>query len=217
MIRSALSSKSLSTESCLVSPLNSSLRRRVVLPVRQVYPQPLIPLPPCYLTIPERVAQSGIPQLPSFSTPGYGKEKPRPPASSSSHTHSSNEAIDINPYNSTSPTSANSIPYKRLSSDLAPVLSNSPKRPRIASPSLEKENVFSAFQKGKEREGQTPPPSQHYAQGSLSEATPSTSVHPQSVQTSRRAAVASRSFVYNHKTHTDLQSVIFVLSSFVLY
>lgn len=114
----------------------------------------------------------------------------------------------------TSHTSAASIPNKRSSSDFAPVLPTLPKRPRIAPSCSKKENALSALQKGKERERQTPPPSQHRtfnALGSLSKAASSTSAHPQPAQTFRRADVASRPFDYKYKVHTDLQDVIFVL------
>ena len=161
---------------------------------------------------------SGIPQLPSFSTPGFGKQKPRPPVSTALHTHSSNEAIDISSPGTTSPNSAYSIPHKRMSSDLAPALPNSPKRPRMT-PYSDKENVSSALRKGKEREGQSPTPSQHYIRyvpDFSSDATPSTSsLHPQTAQISRRIATAPRSFTYNYKVHSDLQDVNFVLPLFV--
>ena len=160
------------------------------------------------------VAQSGIPQLPSFSTPGFGKQKPRPPPSSALHAHSSNEALDISSSDPISPSSALSIPHKRLSSELAPPLPTSPKRPRIA-PCSDKENTFSAPRKGKEREGRSPPPSQSYTfhvSGPLAEITSTSSALD---SPSRRVAIASRSFIYDYKVHSDLQEVISMLLLFV--
>ncbi|KAI0282595.1 hypothetical protein BGY98DRAFT_92063 [Russula aff. rugulosa BPL654] len=160
---------------------------------------------------------TGNQQVSSFATPGYGKQKPRPPVSSALHANSSDEAIDISSPATTSPTSACSIPHKRLSSDLAPALPNPPKRPRMA-PSFNKENLSLPLRKGKEREGESPTPSQHpisYAQEYSSNATPSSSsVHPQAAPISRRIA-APRPFTYHYKVHSDLQDVTFVLSSFV--
>jgi hypothetical protein len=156
--------------------------------------------------------------LPSFSTPGFGKQKPRPPVSTALHTHSSNEAIDISSPGTTSPNSACSIPHKRSSSDLAPAPPNPPKRPRIA-PYFDKENVSSALRKGKEREGYSPTPSQRYtcyAPDISSNAAPSSSsVRPQTAQSSRRIPAAPRHFTYSYKVHSDLQDVIFVLSLIV--
>ncbi|KAI0003290.1 hypothetical protein BJV74DRAFT_522518 [Russula compacta] len=161
-------------------------------------------------------AQRGISPLSSFSTPGYGKQRPRPPVPSTLHAHPSNEAIDISTSDTTSPSSASSVPFKRSGSDLAPAPPNSPKRPRVAPPCSDRENVFSALRKGKEREGRSPTPSVHhglYAASSLSEA--SSSLHPQHVLTPRRIVAVSRPFTYKYKVHSDLQDVIFVLSSFV--
>lgn len=153
------------------------------------------------------VAQTGIPQLPSFSTPGYGKQKPRPPASSALHTHSSNEAIDISSPGTTSSTSASSIPYKRSSSELARALPNSPKRPRMA-PCSDKENVSLAHRKGKEREGYSPTSSHRYTPDFLSNATASSSsMHRQTAYISRRIDTAPQPFTYNYKVHSDLQDV----------
>ena len=162
------------------------------------------------------IVPTGNPQVSSFATPGYGKQKPRPPISSALHANSSAEAIDISSPATTSPTSACSIPYKRSSSDLAPALPNSPKRPRMA-PNSNKENLSLALRKGKEREGNLPTPSQHpicYAQDFPSNATPSSSsVHPQAVPISGPIAAAPRPFTY--KVHSDLQDVTFVLSLFI--
>jgi hypothetical protein len=158
------------------------------------------------------IAKSGIPQLPSFSTPGFGKEKPRPPVSLTLHAHSSNETIDISTSATTSSPSARSIPYKRSSFDSVPAPPNSPKRQRTAPPCSDKENVFSAVRKGKEREARSPSPSQPHSSilHSLSEAASSST----SVQASRPVPTSTRRFTYNYKVHSDLQDVICVLSSF---
>ncbi|KAN0105252.1 hypothetical protein V8E52_011240 [Russula decolorans] len=158
---------------------------------------------------------TGSPQVSSFATPGYGKQKPRPPISLALRANSSDEAVDISSTATTSSTSACSIPYKRSSSDLAPALPNSPKRPRVA-PFSNKENLSLAPRKGKERDGNSPTPSQHpicYPQDFPSNATPSSSsVHPEAAPISRRIVAASRRFNYEYKVHLDLQDVIFVLS-----
>ncbi|KAI9508471.1 hypothetical protein F5148DRAFT_1195917 [Russula earlei] len=148
-------------------------------------------------------SRSAIAQLPSFSTPGYGKQKPRPPASLALHTHSSNEAIDISSSGPTSPSSAVSLPHKRSSFELAPALPDSSKRPRIA-PCSDKENTFTALYKGKEREGRSPPSQIYtiYAPVSLSEVTPTSSP-------SGRIGAAFRPFIYKYKDHSDLQAITF--------
>jgi hypothetical protein len=87
-------------------------------------------------------------------------------------------------------------------------------------PFSNKENSSLALRKGKEREGNSPTPSQRpicYTQDFPSNATPTSSyVHPEAAPASRRIAAAPRPFTYNYKVHSDLQDVTFVLSLFVL-
>ncbi|KAI0303432.1 hypothetical protein B0F90DRAFT_1710972 [Multifurca ochricompacta] len=156
------------------------------------------------------VVNGGTHQLASFSTPGYGKQRPRPPASAIHNAHSSSEAIDISISSSdtTSPTSTRLIPYKRSSSDLAPALPVSPKRPKITASDSEKESVCSVIREGKGREVQ-PPPSRHYTPGSPGPL-PGASVtspfaHAQRLKTLRRTATPSRPFTYKYNVHSDLQ------------
>ena len=84
---------------------------------------------------------------------------------------------------------------------------------------INKENLSLPLRKGKEREGESPTPSQHpisYDQEYPSNVTPSSSsVHPQAAPISRRIAAAPRPFTYRYKVHSDLQDVTFVLSLFV--
>jgi hypothetical protein len=84
---------------------------------------------------------------------------------------------------------------------------------------LNKENLSLALRKGKEREGESPTPSQRpicYAQYFPSNATPSSSsVHPQAAPISRRIATDTGPFTYGYKVHSDLQDVTFVLFLFV--
>ncbi|KAH9053886.1 hypothetical protein EDB87DRAFT_1704563 [Lactarius vividus] len=143
------------------------------------------------------IVHNGTTQPPSFSNLGSGKENSYNPAPAVPHAHLSNEAIDICSSDSTSPGSTRSIPYKRASSDTGPALPLSPKRQRIAASISDKENAYSVSQKGKAKEGQSPPPHGFYAFAPPSGVQQSVSLQP-------TKPFATRTVVYNHKVHSDL-------------